>query len=165
MKSKQAASNLTRIQEVQFITGPWPIPAPAGPCTPALALHSRHSYDYAFRSRAAPSRPCPAPASGILVQYTGYGCAYFCDSYASVPRHSYCNVQRAAKRLAARLASQRMVIPFATGVTQRMAALRLARREHPFDASAVLRTLTRESPLPAVRALLCHQRDALNVTI
>jgi hypothetical protein len=57
--------------KIQFITGPSPIPAPACPDAPELGLPSTHSYGYGFRSRPAFRRICPAPASGILVQYAG----------------------------------------------------------------------------------------------
>ncbi len=34
--------------------------------TLCVALHSTHSYGYAFRSNAASNRPIPSPSSGIL---------------------------------------------------------------------------------------------------
>ena len=42
------------------------IPALAGPRTPGLALHANHSYGYAWRSSAAPSRTRPQRDARIL---------------------------------------------------------------------------------------------------
>jgi hypothetical protein len=51
--------------------GPRPIPALAYPSTSGLDLPSIQSYGYGFRSSPASSRSCPAPSSGMLVQYAG----------------------------------------------------------------------------------------------
>ncbi len=55
--------------KTQFFTGP--IPALTCPDTAELGLPSIHSLGYGFQSSPAFSRICPAPASGILVQYAG----------------------------------------------------------------------------------------------
>ena len=62
--------------KAQFVTGPSPIPALTWPDTPELGLlRSRPaqsiSLGYGSSSSPAFSRICPAPASGILVQYAG----------------------------------------------------------------------------------------------
>ena len=57
--------------KTQFLIGPIPIPALTCPDTPELGLPSIHSLGYGFQSSPAFSRICPAPASGILVQYAG----------------------------------------------------------------------------------------------
>ncbi len=49
-----------------------PLPL-AGSCTPVLALHSTDSYDYRFRSTAAPGRTGPAPGARYLVKYPSEG--------------------------------------------------------------------------------------------
>jgi hypothetical protein len=59
------------ISKVRIATGPIPIPALTCPDTPELGLPSIHSLGYGFRSSPAFSRICPAPASGMLVQYAG----------------------------------------------------------------------------------------------
>jgi hypothetical protein len=53
----------------QFVTGPVPIPALTCSDTNGLELPSNHSYGYGSQSSPAPSRICPAPFSGILVNY------------------------------------------------------------------------------------------------
>ncbi len=87
--------NFHIIHEVQFVPGPNPIPALACPGTPGLEFPSTHSYGYGFtpgvlpfapygasgavpnrsrrfgQSNPASSRTCPAPSSGMLVQYSG----------------------------------------------------------------------------------------------
>ena len=47
------------------------IPALAGSGTSELGLPSTRSYGYESQSRPSPSRTCPQPSSGMLVQYAG----------------------------------------------------------------------------------------------
>ncbi len=55
--------------QVPIVTDPIPIPALNCPCTPELGLPSTHSYGYGSQSSPAPRRTCPAPTSGMLMQY------------------------------------------------------------------------------------------------
>jgi hypothetical protein len=54
------------VSPVQAMNRGGAIPALTRSRTPGLALHSTHSYGYAFRSSAASSRPIPSSSSGIL---------------------------------------------------------------------------------------------------
>ncbi len=45
------------------------IPALTCPYMPELELPSTHSCSYGFQSSPAPSHICPAPVSGLEVQY------------------------------------------------------------------------------------------------
>jgi len=56
---------------VHSVPGPIPIPALACSYTTGLDLPSGHSDGYGLQSSPAPSGICPAPNSGILVQYAG----------------------------------------------------------------------------------------------
>ena len=69
LNNRRISKIMEQLSMLQFVPVPISIPALAGPCTPGLALHSPHSYGYGIRSSAAPSRTCPAPASGMLVKH------------------------------------------------------------------------------------------------
>ena len=60
-----------QVEKVQFVPEPSPIPALAGPGTSGLGLPSSRNYSYSSQSSPAPSRTCPQPSSGILVQHAG----------------------------------------------------------------------------------------------
>ncbi len=71
LNNKDEMAYSEAIDEVQFVTGPSPIPALACSDAPELGLPSSHSYGYDSQSSPAFRRICPASSLGMLVKYSG----------------------------------------------------------------------------------------------